>query len=190
MPDGNLGSSRLWSETPRARSARIASTEERETSDGAAMSRIVLLRHALAGHKWANPAADVGRGLNREGREAVAGLPAVLLEHVVPRALLSSPYRRCTDTIAPAAERFGLTVETQDELLPDAGLADAMRLLLEAVEGAVLCTHGELITRVLGGLECEKGGFWVIGRRGEAIVPLVYVPPGGHGRRLPDVSHS
>jgi phosphohistidine phosphatase SixA len=154
------------------------------------MSRVVLLRHALAGHKWANPVADVGRGLNRQGRDTAAGLPALLLAHVEPHALLSSPYRRCTETVAPVAERFGLAVERQDALLPDAGRAEATRLLLEAVEGAVLCTHGELITRVLGGLECEKGAFWVIGRRKGVIEPLLYVPPGGRGGRLPNASHS
>jgi phosphohistidine phosphatase SixA len=148
------------------------------------MSRIVLLRHALAGHKWANPVADAGRSLNREGRDTAAGLPAVLLEHVVPRALLSSPYRRCTETIAPVAERFALRVETHDELLPDATVPDATRLLLEAVEGAVLCTHGELITRVLGGLKCEKGAFWVVGRRDGEIEPQLYVPPGGREARV------
>jgi len=154
------------------------------------MSRIVLLRHALAGHKWANPVADVGRSLNREGRDAAACLPAVLLEHLVPQALLSSPYRRCIETIEPVAERFSLGVEPHDDLLPDAAVTDATVLLLGAVEGAVLCTHGELITRVLGGLACEKGAFWVVGRHDGVIEPLLYVPAGGHGSRLPNTSHS
>jgi phosphohistidine phosphatase SixA len=154
------------------------------------VSRIVLLRHALAGHKWANPVADVGRGLDRNGRDAAAALPGALLEHLVPRALLSSPYLRCTETLEPVADRLALRVETRDELLPDADVADAMRLLLVAAEGAVLCTHGELITRVLGGLDCEKGAFWVIVRRDEALEPLLYVPPGGRSSRLPNESHS
>ena len=154
------------------------------------MSRIVLLRHALAGHKWANPVADVGRSLNREGRDAAACLPAVLLEHLVPQALLSSPYRRCIETIEPVAARFSLVVEAHYELLPDAAVTDATDLLLGAVEGAVLCTHGELITRVLGGLACEKGAFWVVGRHDGVIEPQLYVPPGGHGSRLPNTSHS
>ena len=154
------------------------------------MNHVVLLRHALAGHKWANPSADVGRGLNREGRDTAAGLPGALLEHLVPRALLSSPYRRCVETLALASERFGLVVEAQEELRPDAAVADATRLLLEAAEGAVLCTHGELITRVLGGSGCEKGAFWVIGRRDGMIEPLLYVAPGGSGERLPNATHS
>ena len=154
------------------------------------MSRIVLLRHALAGHKWANPLADVGRGLDRAGRDTAATLPGALLEHLVPRALLSSPYIRCTETLGPVADLLALQVETRVELLPDADLTDAVRLLLDAVEGAVLCTHGELITRVLGGLDCEKGAFWVIARRDEALEPLLYVPPGGHSSRLPNESHS
>jgi phosphohistidine phosphatase SixA len=140
-------------------------------------STIIVLRHALAGAKDPDPGRDAARRLDEEGRATAVALPAVLRGYRPPSELLSSPHVRCTETLVPLCERLGLPVETREALGPDSGYADAVDLLLGAADDALLCTHGEVIARVFDGLDCEKGGFWVVRRRGGALEPVRYMPP-------------
>lgn len=71
------------------------------------------------------------------------------------RRVLSSPYRRCIQTVEPLAAALGVPVETDERLAEGAGSA-GLALLEE--DGVVACTHGDVITELVGhGL--PPGGF-------------------------------
>ena len=136
---------------------------------------LILLRHALAGAKLADPELDVVRGLDPSGEATANVVSDLILEHLRPTLLLSSPFVRCVDTLRPIAEAVGLPIRTRHGLTPTAPLGACERLLLSAPDGAVLCTHGEVITRVFEGLDCEKGAFWVVHRDQGRLLPAAYV---------------
>ena len=143
---------------------------------------LVLLRHALAGTKLADPELDFVRGLNAAGRATANGVPNLVFEYVRPSLLVSSPFARCVETMNPLAEGTLLPVFARDELTPAAPPGAFERLLLSVPDGAVLCTHGEVITRVFEGLECEKGAFWVVDRECGRLRPARYVAPTAYRR--------
>ncbi len=92
-----------------------------------------------------------------------------------PTRLISSPYLRCLETMAPSAEKSGLVVEEDVSLIPNAGaqaidrirelsLSDMSSSHPSSVDRAptpdpssriVVCTHGEVIGDVLGVLARE-----------------------------------
>jgi 8-oxo-dGTP diphosphatase len=127
---------------------------------------VILLRHASAGNrdKWRGD--DRLRPLDKRGRKQAERLRDVLLAHDVKR-VLSSPYVRCTETVAP----LGLDIETDDRLAEGA-LPEGTLELLAALDGAVACTHGDVIEALLG-RNLRKGGAVVLdgGREIEEIPP-------------------
>ncbi|MBW3580224.1 MAG: histidine phosphatase family protein [Actinobacteria bacterium] len=132
-----------------------------------------VVRHAKAGDRSEWHQADELRPLSRAGlaqAEALAGL----LGTVPIKRILSSRYLRCTQTVAPLAERLGLDVEEHPALAEEADVA-ATLALLEELTGteAVVCTHGNLIGPLLDRLHrrgvdladrwvCKKGSVWTI----------------------------
>lgn len=108
-----------------------------------------LVRHAHAGDKKTWPFSDSDRPLSEQGRQQAQGLTQSL-ETQRAQLLLSSPYRRCQQTLAPLAALSGLSVQNSDLLAPGAKLS-ALDALLEdpALDGAVLCTHGEVLVPLL-----------------------------------------
>ena len=90
---------------------------------------------------------------------------------------MSSPYRRCTETVEPLADRLELTVRLQDELGTTASRDEVMSILLTAREHTLFCTHGEVITRTLPGITCEKGAVWILRRDASSFEPVLYLPP-------------
>jgi 8-oxo-dGTP diphosphatase len=149
----------------------------------------VLVRHAHAGHQGRWPGPDDDRPLSGRGRREAAALLATVPNGSVSR-LVSSPLLRCRATLAPLAEHLGLAVETSNLLRPEAGAAELDRWLAEAgTAGAVLCTHGETLTRLLdrwrhcgtwdpqGGPDStQKGGAWLVRADGGRRV-ATYLPP-------------
>lgn len=108
-----------------------------------------LIRHAHAGEKQLWRFADADRPLSLQGRQQAQGVTEALAGTPV-RLLLSSPYRRCRQTLAPLATRTGLQVQATGLLAPDAKPA-ALDAFLQnpALDGAVLCTHGETLQALL-----------------------------------------
>jgi broad specificity phosphatase PhoE len=105
---------------------------------------VILLRHASAGDRDAWQGDDRLRPLDERGRAQARALVDRLRARGVAR-VFSSPYVRCTQTVAP----LGL------EIVPDERLAEGARLeetleLLRAADDAVACTHGDVIEAVLG----------------------------------------
>ena len=149
---------------------------------------LILVRHASAGHKADWPGDDCLRPLDAAG-VADARMLASLMACFAPVArVLSSPALRCTDTVRPYADGFGVRVETEPCLAPygrsadfssRTGLADSLRQLLSCLVAerrpAVLCLHRENLPDVLAAAcaalgapaavpadpALPKGGFWV-----------------------------
>jgi phosphohistidine phosphatase SixA len=105
---------------------------------------VILLRHASAGDRDAWAGDDRLRPLDERGSAQAAALRDVLLARGVTRAV-SSPYLRCTQTVAP----LGLDIEPDGRLAEGAPLSATLELLAE-LDNAVACTHGDVIENVLG----------------------------------------
>jgi 8-oxo-dGTP diphosphatase len=138
---------------------------------------VLLLRHASAGDRLASPAADRVRPLDRAGRADARKLVDALGLHAIDR-IVTSPHRRCVDTVRPLARARDLDLEVREELAPDAALVDTLALLATLPDAALVCAHREVVERLFAGrVSCEKGGLWVLERRARSFVPTEYLAP-------------
>jgi phosphohistidine phosphatase SixA len=144
-----------------------------------------LVRHAKAGsrERWARP--DRERPLTEPGRIQAAALARVLAS--TTRSVVSSPYVRCVETVAPLAEVVGLRVDEDDRLAEGGDPSWAMGRLASA-PGSVLCTHGDVMASIVtsladarvpitGGMQWAKGATWAFTIAGGRIVGGRYLPP-------------
>ena len=139
---------------------------------------VLLVRHAKAGdrHDWEPP--DDLRPLTAKGEAQAKAMVAAFAEFEVVR-VLSSPYLRCSQTVAPLAAARGLAVEPCDELAEGEGRAALalVRSLLGGASHVVLCTHGDVVEEVLDGLrvrrddETRKGATWILDDAGSRYLP-------------------
>jgi 8-oxo-dGTP diphosphatase len=135
---------------------------------------VLLLRHARAGERAAWTGDDTLRPLDDRGlRQALA------LRDLAQRAIgriVSSPYRRCVETVEPLAEALGVPIELDDRLAEGASPQLALALLAE-LDGGLACTHGDVIEAVLGyGL--RKGAVAVtdVGPDGAVVLEALPAP--------------
>jgi len=135
---------------------------------------VLLLRHARAGERAAWTGDDTLRPLDDRGlRQALA------LRDLAQRAIgriVSSPYRRCVETVEPLAEALGIPIELDDRLAEGASPQLALALLAELDDG-LACTHGDVIEAVLGyGL--RKGAVAVtdVGPDGAVVLEALPAP--------------
>lgn len=105
---------------------------------------VILLRHASAGDRDAWAGDDMLRPLDERGRRQASKLRDELRARGVKR-VVSSPYVRCMQTVAP----LGLEIVPDDRLAEGASERDT-RELLETLDDAVVCTHGDVVENVLG----------------------------------------
>jgi 8-oxo-(d)GTP phosphatase len=105
---------------------------------------VILLRHASAGDRKTWQGDDRLRPLDERGREQALALAERLRAQGVER-VYSSPYVRCTQTVAP----LGLEI-VPDERLAEGAPLEATLELLGDLDDAVACTHGDVIEVVLG----------------------------------------
>ena len=143
---------------------------------------VLLVRHAKAGDRdrWDGP--DDLRPLTPKGEAQAEALVSDLAAYDVDR-VLSSPYLRCSQTVAPLAAARGLAVEPCDDLAEGegrAGVALVRGLLGEPAAYTVLCTHGDVVEEVLDALGVRrdemtrKGATWVL----DGGEPRLLPPPG------------
>ncbi|MBK6879814.1 MAG: histidine phosphatase family protein [Elusimicrobia bacterium] len=138
---------------------------------------LILLRHAHRSLK--NPAAD--NGLSGKGKKQAKRFRKDFLREFGPDArprFLSSPKRRCVETLAPLAKRLGRTVQTNADLRerdPDETALEFRARVAGFLRGfprrpgrlVVLSTHGDwapLALRILTGARARfaKGGWaWI-----------------------------
>ena len=121
-------------------------------------------------------------------------LAKALREEPIGR-VVSSPYVRCRETVAPLAERLGLPVEDADALSEGSPLSEALRLLEKVTDKAtVLCSHGDVIGDLLhhfagqhvrldagddaapSELRFPKGSTWVLDVEEGQVVRGRYLP--------------
>jgi phosphohistidine phosphatase SixA len=148
-----------------------------------------LIRHAHAGSRseWDQP--DRVRPLSVKGVHQADHIASVLRDLAVGR-IVSSPSRRCVQTVEPLASSLGLTIEEDAVLLEGSDPHDVVELLESiAPENPALCTHGDIIPEVirllsLRGMEItgptgqKKGAVWVLQHDGARYVKAEYLPPG------------
>lgn len=142
--------------------------------------RSYLVRHAKAGQRDRWEGADAERPLSIAGR-AQAEAIAERLVGIASGVLVSSPFVRCVQTLQPLAARLDADVVTDARLGEGATISDALAVLAEAGDGAVLCSHGDVIPDVVGalvrrGLQLttrplwKKGVIWTLDGDGDGYV--------------------
>jgi 8-oxo-dGTP diphosphatase len=149
---------------------------------------IFVVRHAKAGSRKDWDGDDEERPLSKGGRRQVEALTARLArEHVT--GLWSSPYVRCVQTLEPLAEACGLEVVAEPRLAEGTSPPDVLALLGELPDGAVLCSHGDIIPELIDSLvrrgaevltppDWRKASIWVLSPPdGEGHVATVSVEP-------------
>ncbi len=149
-----------------------------------------MVRHAKAGsrHKWDGD--DRERPLSGAGRRQAAAITERLAgEHVT--GLYASHYARCVQTLEPLGKRLGLDVVADARLAEAASFESTLELLAEAGDGAVLCSHGDVIPDTIDALvrrgldvrsppDWRKASVWVLKRNkhGTFTRAVVWAPPG------------
>ena len=157
---------------------------------GAGNETVFLVRHAKAGsrEKWEGP--DELRPLSAPGRRQAEALVDQFADTSFA-ALVSSPYVRCVETLAPLAAAQGLSVQEHDALAEGAGAVAALELVraVAALGPAALSTHGDVQQLVVqslaaagvplaGRMGFEKGSTWVLDvRQGEVASGRYVAPP-------------
>lgn len=148
---------------------------------------LYLVRHAKAGSRQSYFAADDERPLTPAGHAQADAIAARFEGITVPR-VLSSPYVRCVQTVAPLAARHALTVEPLALLAEGAAFEPVLELLHAAADGTVACTHGDVLPEVVdalirrgmrvdGPVDQRKGVVWALERVGGVITSGYSTPP-------------
>jgi 8-oxo-dGTP diphosphatase len=131
-----------------------------------------LVRHAKAGHRAGWDGDDWERPLTVGGHRQAEAIADRLAGEGI-KTLWSSPYVRCVQTLEPLAGRVGLRIASDDRLAEGARFDDTIELIHDAGDGAVFCTHGDVLTDVVNALlrrgtelttdpEWRKGSVWVL----------------------------
>lgn len=146
-----------------------------------------LVRHAHAGVRRQRD-DDVKRSLSEIGHCQALDI-GQLLAPTTTGTIVSSPLRRCIDTVAPSARRLGRGIETSVHLCEGGDTASMRRLLDTIADRSVVCTHGENLTELISDLaydgvaipepiEFEKGAIWSLVRsaNGNATLEVLLDP--------------
>ena len=149
---------------------------------------VVLLRHASAGDRQAWDGDDRLRPLDPKGQRQAEAVVA-LLDALEISSIISSPARRCVQTVEPLAELRGLDI-VEDETLWEGHGEDCVALVEELVgTDTLLCTHGDNIPDVLAHLartqdlalgrhpDWKKASAWVLDAVDGRYLSARYLPP-------------
>jgi len=150
---------------------------------------LYLVRHAKAGNRSEWQQADELRPLSVSGWLQARGL-AERLAPLCSATLVSSPYVRCVQTLEPLATVLGTQVAVDPCLAEGSDYEGALQLLATLAEGAVLCSHGDVIPDTIAALErrgCafdtepdwRKASIWVLRRaaNGDITEASAWPPP-------------
>ena len=157
--------------------------------------RLYVVRHADAGGRSSWDGPDETRPLTKRGRHQADAIAEDLRSAGLTR-LVSSPYRRCTQTLVPLAAHLGVAVESDERLAEGAGGDNALTLadeLRKESEAAVVCSHGDVIPELLRILKATTARFrdpfiwpkastWVVTWDGDCWSKARYIAP-------PDLRH-
>ncbi len=149
---------------------------------------VYLVRHATAGRRrdWDGP--DEERPVQGRGWDETAAISDTLAAMPVGR-VLTSRYVRCRQTVAPLAGALDLPLE-DDRALAEGAAPEAAAGLLAEIAGtpAVLCSHGDVVSDVIGraaadgaelagGLKWQKGSIWLLATNGGRVLRGRYLAP-------------
>lgn len=148
---------------------------------------VYLVRHAKAGSRKGWSGDDDLRPLSKAGRAQARAL-AKALAHAGITRIVSSPFVRCRETVAPLAQRLDVEVALADALAEGASLTDALRLVEKVSdEDVALCSHGDVFGDLLhhyarAGVELdddrlEKASVWVLDTADGVVRGAHYLPP-------------
>jgi phosphohistidine phosphatase SixA len=152
--------------------------------------RLLLVRHGRAGHRSEWDGDDQARPLSRRGWKQAEGLVALFADFEVAR-ILSSPYRRCVQTVEPLAHARGLTVEEADEFA-EGNSHKAIEMVRGLAEGSgtvAVCSHGDVVPDVVEHLlrtdsmrlpdeqHWAKGSTWILTAHHGRFDEARYLPP-------------
>jgi hypothetical protein len=142
---------------------------------------VLLVRHAKAGDREKWDAPDDLRPLTAKGEAQAEALVDLLAGYDIDR-VLSSPYLRCTQTVAPLASARGLAVEPCDDLAEGEGRAGIAltRSLPHAEPARGTGVHRPLQPRRRGGGSPRRSG-----RAARAVHPQGCDMGARPGRRPP-----
>ena len=122
---------------------------------------VIVVRHSAARPRDAWPRPDAERPLVAAGRRQAVAVGA-LLQCWRPDYLLSSPWLRCLETLAPYAKEFGLRVRTKGGLTesgyrrnPDRARRHLERLIQRG-KPAALCTHRPVLVGLLAAVAAAQ----------------------------------
>ncbi|HSF85966.1 MAG TPA: NUDIX hydrolase [Acidimicrobiia bacterium] len=147
-----------------------------------------FVRHANAGQRSSWTKDDHLRPLSKKGLRQARTISRRLLE--VPVATIrSSYYERCKATVRPLADALDCEVVHEPALAegtPPEEVVDYLRTLRGTT--AVLCSHGDVISNLIGHLAAEgvrfesplqwkKGSVWTLELRKGKVVGGKYTPP-------------
>lgn len=149
---------------------------------------VYLVRHARATRRegWTRP--DRLRPLSTAGDDQAAALARSLRAARVDR-LVSSPAVRCVETFRPFAAARELRIRRDQALAEGASAAGALRLIRRLRGRPALCSHGDVIEKILerlrangvrlrGGVRLPKGCIWVLELDEDGdVVAASYRPP-------------
>jgi 8-oxo-dGTP diphosphatase len=150
---------------------------------------VYLIRHAKAGspHDWEGD--DRLRPLTKTGHRQADAL-AQRIGDLGVTGLISSPYRRCVETLQPLARSSRLTISTDPSLGEGRNFDAVLKLLNASDDGTVLCSHGDVIPETIAALQrrgvqmasapdWRKASVWVLDRdaTGEFVIALAWPPP-------------
>lgn len=124
---------------------------------------LLLVRHASAGDRNTWRGADRDRPLDGKGKGRAKELVAVLEPYRL-EAILTSPARRCLETISPLARARGLEIAVRQELDEEHQLETGAALVRTlAGRDVVVCGHGGLERLVPSTPAWKKGAVLVLG---------------------------
>jgi len=151
---------------------------------------LVVLRHAKAFPRRPWHLDDRERPLIERGYEEAARLVPLLAAYGI-RRVVTSPARRCRDTVVPYADEAEVRVEEVESLSEEAYRADGRGVhplvdeLLDAAVPTVVCTHRPVLPGLSAAVwaasegaassprsKLSPGSFWVVHLCGRQVVAL------------------
>lgn len=149
---------------------------------------VYLLRHANAGNRNGASEADHERPLSQRGRRQVAAVTRRMLRMPIGR-IETSYFIRCEESVGPLAAALDLSLGHEPSLVEGGAPEHAIQFMhsLRSV-AAVLCSHGDIISGIVGQLAAEgvelppplawkKASVWELDLTKGRVVAGRYVPP-------------
>ncbi len=139
---------------------------------------LYLLRHAKAGNRYDALEDDRERSLTQKGLVQAQSIAT----HLTPKGIteiISSPYRRCIETVRPLSILSGVEI-TDDSVLGEEATIDGLRAIVtrcleaapnqQTTASTVICTHGNVVPAIIDILglysndtiRCAKGSLYEI----------------------------